>query len=99
MESIDIPDSVETLDLYVFYGCTAFKEFTLDKNICELEGTIKNCSGLAKVVISDIVTTIGDSAFSNCAELATVIITESVKIIGEKAFWRGYSFESLNISK
>lgn len=46
----------------------------------------KYLSSIKKVVISDGITRIGDTAFENCKNINSVIIPSSVKTIGDKAF-------------
>ena len=65
-------------------GYYSVKEGT--KIICN--SAFSFCSSLAKVVIPNSVTSIGDRAFSRCSSLAEVVIPNSVTSIGDRAFSR-----------
>ncbi len=59
--------------------------------------SIEAAKHLKKVVISDSVTIIGESAFQFCSSLESVTIGNSVKIIGNSAFSECSSLESVSI--
>jgi hypothetical protein len=54
-----------------------------------------NCTSLAKVIIPDSVTSIGDAAFGNCTSLTSVTIGSGVTSIGKAAFYYCSSLTSV----
>ena len=56
-----------------------------------------SCNNIKSIIISDSVTSIGDSAFSGCSSLENITIPDSVTSIGDYAFSGCSSLESITI--
>ncbi|AAM07636.1 cell surface protein [Methanosarcina acetivorans C2A] len=86
-DPVTIPDSVTTIDVSAFSGCTGLTSVTIPDGVTSI-GTYAfyGCSGLATVTIPDSVTTIDASAFRDCTALASVTIGNNVTSIGYYAF-------------
>ncbi|AKB27731.1 Chitin binding protein [Methanosarcina siciliae T4/M] len=85
--SVSIPDSVTSIDVSAFSGCTGLTSVTIPDGVTSI-GTYAfyGCSGLATVTIPDSVTSIDASAFRGCTALASVTIGNNVTSIGYYAF-------------
>lgn len=98
LKSITIPESVTSIDLYAFSGCTGLTSITIPEGvtyigICAFEG----CTGLTSITIPERVAGIGDFAFSGCTGLTSITIPESVTRIGFSAFGGCTALASISI--
>ena len=87
MTSITIPNSVTTIENYIFQNCSSLTSITIPnsvKSICDY--AFSSCSGLTSITIPNSVTSIGSRAFEGCSSLTSVVIGNSVTSIGEYAF-------------
>ena len=98
--SIVIPDSVISIGVSTFSGCTSLAEITVspnNKNYSSVAGVLFNKdvselivypkgNGRSAYTVPDGVTSIGGSAFSGCTSLAEIVIPDSVTSIGDSAF-------------
>jgi len=96
-ETLEIPDSVTTMDYGVFGGCSNLYKVSLPKGLTSIEkGTFRLCHNLAIVEIPEGVTYIGAEAFDGCYKLQNIVIPDNVITIEEKAFsWSGLSMITL----
>ena len=86
MESVVIPDSVETIGIYAFGHCTELKEVIIGNKVKTLgKGCFEN-TGLTSVVIPESVETIGIRAFWGCTKLSAVTLNSGLLTIGLSAF-------------
>ena len=78
IESITIPDNVESVGMYAFYNCkslnklngTEIGEFNIPQSVTAIEKyTFYNCLEASKVTPSNDLTSIGDYAFAGCAAI------------------------------
>ena len=83
-----IPDSVETIGSYAFYGCSKLTSVSIGNGVTSIgQSAFQNCSGLTgELVIPDSVEIIGNSAFSGCNKLTSVTIGNGVTSIGQSTF-------------
>ena len=72
-----IPDSVTSIGILAFYGCTSLTEITIPNSVTSIGNyAFCLCSGLTKVTISDSVTYIGGHAFTWCDKLTGFLVEE-----------------------
>ena len=109
--SITIPDSVTGIGYYAFVGCNNLTNITVSRNntmYLSIDGTLydKRATTLIRYAIGkteemftipDIVTNIGDCAFSDCSSITSIVIPNSVTSIGESAFSSCSSLASIMI--
>jgi len=68
-----IPNTVNRIWDYAFFGCSELTSLTLPKNITSIgNSAFRDCSGLTSVTISKGVTSIGNKVFSHCNSLASI---------------------------
>lgn len=77
-----IPDSVDKISDYAFYGCSSLTSVSISSAIIGASA-FRECSSLSNARIYG--ETIGAFAFMNC-DLSWIIVGENVNIIGQDAF-------------
>lgn len=83
----DMPDTIETIDKYAFWGCDHINYVNLSDSLTEIPAyAFSNCRGLSAITIPYSVTGIDAKAFENCSNLEAVEIPETVRSIHETAF-------------
>ncbi len=85
LTSINIPDSVQSIEYYAFGYCDNLETVTINQtsNLGGIyEGAFYNCAKLGSVIIPDGVTEISDYAFYGCSALAEVSFGENSQLQG-----------------
>ncbi len=96
IESISVPDSVESVGEMVFSG-TELKEVKLSPNINEISGGLFCMCKFESVTVPSTVKVIGEQAFIACYSLKDVVIEEGVEKIEDGAFRDCKEIESIVI--
>ena len=87
LESVDLPDNLETLGIGAFYGCSKIKEIEIPSNVSELHNfTFYNATVLENITLNDGLESIGEKAFYNTPALAYLEIPSTVTAIDSTAF-------------
>ena len=111
LTSITIPNSVTSIGEWAFRYCSSLSSIKVDTNnpnYCSIDGVLFNKDKTTLVaypigntrseyIISNSVTSIGESAFYYCSSLTSVTIPNSVTSIGDYAFSRCSSLTSVTI--
>lgn len=98
LETVILPESLEKIDQYVFYGCSSLKEINLPEGLTEIGmAAFYQCTGLESVSIPGTVKSIGNGAFLGCSSLETVGIGQGVETIGQEAFLYCSSLQEVTI--
>ncbi len=87
LESIDIPDSVEQMKAWAFFGCTGLKQVNFPQNLKYIGmDCFTGCSSLESIVIPEGVTQLAPGAFMHCSSLKSVELPSTLIGIYEQAF-------------
>ena len=85
--TINIPDSVRSIDASAFGLCYNLSEIILPNSVTYLGESIFNgCYNLEDVILSNSITIIPENTFSGCTSLENIAIFEGVEEIGKNAF-------------
>jgi len=86
--SYTIPDSVESVGDYAFYGGNKLTTISIGENVRAIgERAFSYCEELLEIVIPDNVVALGKDVLSSCSKIVYVTIGEKVQAIGEYAFY------------
>ena len=97
LESISIPNSVDTLNLKAFLSCKQLKQVKLNNNITELGGmAFAYCINLTYVNIPYGLKSIDSKCFYECSNLKSIELPNSLESISERAFFKS-GLESIKI--
>ena len=84
MTSINIPNSVISIENLAFYNCTSLTSIDIPNSVTSIgNSAFKGCTGLTSVEIPNSVISIGSEVFSGINGLQSLTIPESVTSIGD----------------
>ena len=87
INTIIIPEGIETIGMWSFYGCTSLSSITMPSTLKKIErSAFLDCTSLETVDFSSSITTIVDYAFQGCTSLNSVTIPGTVTNIGKSIF-------------
>jgi Leucine Rich Repeat (LRR) protein/integrase family protein with SAM-like domain len=93
-----IPNSVTTIALYAFVGCSSLTNITIPNSVTSIEdGAFCYCTILTSITIPSSVTSISQTTFAMCYDLSSVSIPNSITSIGDLAFEDCTSLTSVTI--
>ena len=96
--SVTIPNSVTSIGIGVFDGCSGLTSVTIPDSVTSIEKcAFRGCSSMTSVTISNSVTSIGNGAFEDCSGLTNVTIPSGVTSVGGRAFSGCSSMTSVTI--
>lgn len=82
---ITLKDSVEVLERGAFSGCSKMTSIDL-KNVYKINKTcFTNCDGLERIILSDLVTYVGEWAFAHCSNLKLIFLFKET-VVDRNAF-------------
>ena len=96
--SVDIPDTMVSINDYAFYCCTSLTSITIPNTVTSIGYcSYNNCTSLTSIFIPDSVTFIDDYAFNMCASLTSISIPDGIASIGEYSFFRCGNLSCISI--
>ena len=100
LESILLPESIESIGESSFYNCMALTDILLPAALQRINSqAFFKCSSLSSVSTSTLsaLQTIESQAFASCINLQSIILPDSLKNIGEYTFSRCESITEITI--
>lgn len=92
-----IPDSVKTIGLQAFIGCS-FSALKIGSNVELIDvGAFEKCEFITELIIPQGVKIIKNCAFLDCAELETVVLNDGLEVIESSAFAGCAKLKNINI--
>ena len=99
LNQITLPNSMQSIGNYAFYGCTALSSIDFNENLERLgDHAFEGCKSFpALPEFPERLTTVGASAFANCDGLQELTIPTGVSSIGSRAFYGCDNLKTLTI--
>ena len=83
-----VPNTVTSIGISAFYGCTGISALTLSSTLTSIgEHAFHGCTGITSLTIPSGITTIELGTFSFCSGLTSIIIPSSVSTMSNGAFF------------
>ena len=98
--SVDLPDTIETIDDYAFYYCKLLKNITIPDDVTSLGNyAFYYCSSLENIVIPENVESLGYDLFAYCSSLTSVefLSDNNITNIPSSAFYYCKNLSEINI--
>lgn len=87
LTSIEIPNSITSIDNYAFSGCSSLTTVTIPNSVTTIGNSVfDGCASLTTITIPNSVTNFGSKIFMDCSSLTTITIPNSVTTIGTSTF-------------
>lgn len=87
LESIILPDNLQSIGDYAFLDCKNLKKLEIPSSVNYIgEWAFENCSQLKTIILPKSLNRIENVTFKNCTSLEKIVIPESVNYIGNSAF-------------
>lgn len=85
--SVEIPDSIDTIEVGAFEYCTALKKVVIPDSVTTIKSRVfRFCEALTEVKLPKDIDIIEDMTFNCCTSLKSIEIPDGVTAIGEMAF-------------
>ena len=97
--SVLIPDSITTMDSYVFSNCTSLQSVTISKGLEQINGHMFEYTALSSITIPRNIARIEAYAFQECNKLANVIFSGNITYIGSLVFYWCGNLKRVDLSK
>lgn len=95
---VSIPESVKSISIAAFTGCTNLKSIYIAGNITEIGyRAFTGCKSLTKIKIPQSVKNIDEYAFEGCESLTDITIPDGITTLSEGMFSGCISLKNINI--
>lgn len=100
LKSVNLSNSITTINSGTFSGCILLSEINLPQKIENINShAFKGCKSLTKITLPNNIKVISPSVFANCSSLSEIDMPDSVIIIGNSAFSGCSSLKRINLNK
>lgn len=97
MHSIEIPNSITSIEREAFYHCRITSIYIPDTITSLSDWVFGHCGFLEEVRLPENLISIGENSFDSCFQLKTIEIPNSVVSIGKEAFWFCIGLKSITL--
>lgn len=80
----NLPETVETIADYAFYGCSMLRELTLNSNLKYIGiSSFENCTSLESITLPESLKVLRERAFRCCTSLKTVVFADKTNFYAD----------------
>lgn len=98
LKTVEIPDSVTSVNDYAFYGCSSVESIELPENLDTIaQYAFTNCTSLRNINIPSAVKAINKNTFAGCSSLMFPTLPDALTKIDTSAFMGCTSFEKVTL--
>ena len=98
LTSVTIPEGVETIGKFAFYGCKTLTSVTLPQSLTSLGASVfANCDALTAVTVPAGITKIPTGFCMGCDALTDVALPDGITSIGDNAFYQCAALPSITV--
>jgi hypothetical protein len=98
LDTIMLPEGLESIGDYTFYGCTSMAYCTIPQTVTSIgNSAFSHCLVLTSIVLPNNLTTLGEYAFSDCDNFSTINIPKSLKTIPNYCFQHSNSLSLIDL--
>ncbi len=98
LKTVEIPDSVTSINDYAFYGCTSIESIELHEALDTIaQYAFTNCTSLSSINIPSAVTAINKNTFAGCTSLLFPTLPDALSKIDTSAFMGCASFDKVTL--
>ena len=98
IEEVVLPETIVSLQMFCFYGCTKLATINLPESITSMESSIfQRCESLEEINLPSKITAISNALFADCTSLKKIKIPYGVIGIGPYSFTRCPKLEYVEI--
>ena len=95
---VTLPEGLQSIGEWAFYGCTSLTSVTLPEGLQSIgRGAFYGCTSLTSVTLPEGLQSIGEWTFRGCTSLRSVTLPEGLKSIGSEAFGGCTSLTSVTL--
>lgn len=89
LETIVLPEGLETIENCAFFGCTALKKIVFPNSLKTLAyGAFCDCSALTSVTFGSGLTEVGSYCFTRCTNLKTINWGDNMTSVSDYCFYK-----------
>ena len=97
LERVSLPENVERVESFAFYGCEKLQEISLPKARELGDSVFYGCTSLKEVEFGETLSALGDTVFVNCSLLTEISVPQGIKTLGRELFFGCTSLASVTL--
>lgn len=98
MQSLILPQTLETIEEYAFYGCQRLTSIQFPGTLRTIgQSAFSGCEAITELKLPEGLETIGQMAFAHCSSLETITLPESLTFIDANAFYYDDKITSIHL--
>lgn len=97
LQTVTLPDTITEIKKYAFYDCNLLGDIKLPASLVRLgQGAFKN-SGVKSVVMSDLVTDLGEEVFCACKSMTSIQFSNGIREFPYRTVYDCYELREISL--
>ncbi len=97
LERVTLPENVERVESFAFYGCEKLQKISLPKAREVGDSVFYGCTSLKEAELGETLTALGETVFVNCTNLKEISLPQGIKTLGRELFYGCSSLASVTL--